>query len=121
MRYREPNWVQVGPLDSVGRRGLWMRTTSPSGDRCEGLRPSLVELCSGREGDDSYVALRVGAVITEEMLHDLDDALDRYRSDLGPDEHARCRCSVDGSWPCALIAGHAEPHAWSLDLEGKWS
>ncbi len=82
MRFREPGWEQIGPLDAVGRRGLWMRTTSPPGDSVTPLRPTLVELCSGREGDDSYVALRVGAVLTEEMLSDLDEVLDRYRGDV---------------------------------------
>lgn len=47
MRSSEPGWAQVGPLDPTGRRGLWQRLPDDA----------TLELCAGREGDDSYVRL----------------------------------------------------------------
>lgn len=48
--------------DSSGRRGLWVRVASDE-----------IELCSGREGDDAYVKLKLGDEITADTMQDLDD------------------------------------------------
>lgn len=65
MRAHEPGWTLVASHDPTGRRGLWMR-----GDSAEGI-----DLCAGRDGDDVYVALRPGDVVTGETLSNLYCAL----------------------------------------------
>lgn len=42
----EPGWILCAMNDPTGRRGIWFRET-----------PEAVELCSGREGDDSFVSI----------------------------------------------------------------
>jgi hypothetical protein len=45
-RLKEPGWVRIGLYDRSERRSLWLRYT-----------PKIIELCSGREGDDQYVKI----------------------------------------------------------------
>lgn len=65
MRILQPGWIQVAGHDPSGRRGLWYRGSPEQG----------VELCAGREGDDCYVCLPPGQVLTAEVLYNLWDCL----------------------------------------------
>lgn len=69
-RAAEPGFVQV--LCRDGRRGFWYRRT-----------PGAIEMCAGREGDDTYVCLYLppGALLGLEDL--LDDV--RYAAEAGDD------------------------------------
>lgn len=46
-----PGWERVTPLDAAGRRATWMRISKYPDSTIRTL-----EICSGREGDDWYVA-----------------------------------------------------------------
>lgn len=56
LRAKEPGWIRIGRYDDSRRRALWSRITmdgtTPSLD---GVVPSKIELCAGREGDDDYM------------------------------------------------------------------
>lgn len=47
MRCMESGWVQIGKSDSTGRRSLWVKLSDSN----------HIELCAGREGDDSYIMI----------------------------------------------------------------
>lgn len=72
-----------------GRRGLWTRETKDAN-----ALPVRLEICAGREGDDSYVFLTAGVAPTSHDLYELQDALLclGYAFDLGTDlRHVRSR------------------------------
>ena len=62
MRCEEPGWELVHLADEQ-RRGLWLRVDEAA---------QVTELCSGREGDDSYIRLEGKAAI------DLADVITTY-------------------------------------------
>lgn len=73
-------WKLCGMNDPVGRRGVWFRTEDhPENGDDRRYYVNRLEVCSGREGGDSYVDLKVGEVLTEKKLWELYDALDRGR------------------------------------------
>ena len=57
LRLDEPGWVEIGKRCSVGRRSLWMRSTDMT-----------LELCAGREGDDSYLLITRDHPLFAELL-----------------------------------------------------
>lgn len=64
-RCDEPGWTLEVRDDPSGRRGIWTRSSSP--DR--------LEICAGREGDDAYLDVRVGQLVTPRLLAALRDVL----------------------------------------------
>lgn len=79
-RAEEPGWTLAAMHDPSHRRGLWYREHPWNAYEARIASTSLplykVELCSGREGDDRYVSLEVGQIITAETLQDLRDVLE---------------------------------------------
>jgi hypothetical protein len=71
-----PGFVRVSPYDSAERRALWMKLNA---------KTNTLEIRAGREGDDEYVKLSVGDVITQEMFGGLVGSLERARGDCGGD------------------------------------
>lgn len=69
--YLSNEFLRLTPLDQAGRRALWMRFPPASADHHSESDGSLVELRSGREGDDAQVLLKEGDVLTKEMIVDL--------------------------------------------------
>lgn len=61
-------WHEVMLPD--GRRGLWERE-----GKCGGCDAPTVEYCAGREGDDAYVRLVVGELVTGDLLAALGDVM----------------------------------------------
>lgn len=53
-------WTLIAMHDPVGRRGVWMRA-----------RSTTFEICSGREGKDNYVCLKLGEPFTDKQLFEL--------------------------------------------------
>jgi hypothetical protein len=77
MSHADPTtWTLVAMHDESKRRGVWYRVEYEplTVDRYRAL-PRSVELCAGREGDDGYVRLAVGDVLTERQLYLLYDVL----------------------------------------------
>ena len=66
VRCEDEGYVTCAMHDPAGRRGLWARATE-----------NAIELCSGREGDDSYVCLREGDTLTAETMQNLSEVLER--------------------------------------------
>ena len=62
LRCDEPGWIRCGGQD---RRGLWYR----------GPTDGVVELCSGREGDDGYVKITRDVPLDGRALADLEGVL----------------------------------------------
>jgi len=91
MRSNEPGWELTIDGDH-DRRGLWVRKT-----------PGLLEICAGREGDDAYVALRVGEAITEHHLVLLEDVLDTaaFALEVGEDNRAYAAERAAEGDPCS--------------------
>jgi hypothetical protein len=71
MRCEQPGWIQIANHDPSGRRGLWYRVSASPGDDPK----ACIEVCSGREGDDSYVKLSPGQTLTDRDIYDLFDVL----------------------------------------------
>jgi hypothetical protein len=71
MRHQEPGWELLCMYDPAGRRGIWTRS------RLDGYG---IEICTGREGDDDYVIIRIGDVVTAEMLSVLLGMIDYGKS-----------------------------------------
>ena len=67
-RCNEPGMVPIIIPD--GRRGLWTRET-----RDERGRPTRLDICAGREGDDAFVSMAAGVPPTSLDLFSLHDAL----------------------------------------------
>lgn len=87
----------MGLPDPSGRRGLWMRLTPAP---AEGYIPKNVspikhlELCAGREGDDDYVHLQPGEVLTEHKLRKIEGLIQsvRFAFEQGEDECEELNC-----------------------------
>lgn len=58
-RASQPGYVLAGMNDITGRRGIWYRY-----DKVQ----QCIEICGGREGDDSYVKFQAGKVVSEEDI-----------------------------------------------------
>lgn len=54
MRNLEDGWVEIGKRCSANRRSLWLKINYSGG---HDNTVTSIELCAGREGDDSYVLL----------------------------------------------------------------
>ncbi len=84
--YLPNDFLRITPLDRAGRRALWMRApplseaSPPLGDSWPD--GSVIELRSGREGDDAEVTIRAGDVVTRETLVKLAEVLLRARTAL---------------------------------------
>jgi hypothetical protein len=84
-----PEHVQITPLDTAGRRALWIKFGQPFGQMHDAggyvyeTDGSFIELRAGREGDDSHVVLRAGEVLTNEKISELVCALLRTSDALG--------------------------------------
>ena len=81
-RCRQPGYEEIIVPD--GRRGVWVRTTPPLADEARGYERdwesvTQLEICAGREGDDDYVVLRPGMVVTPRMLCALYDVFSTLR------------------------------------------
>lgn len=77
----EPGWWLQVRDDPSQRRGIWTRETPRFSTVVQSFGPiERLEICAGREGDDVYVDLRVGDVITEHLLHQIYAALSCGRS-----------------------------------------
>ena len=64
-RAKEPGWqlITMNAVDDpTARRGLWIRREE-----------RVVEICGGREGDDFYVKLEAGQVLTPEQIAELSE------------------------------------------------
>ena len=57
------DWQWIQTHRHCGRRGIWIKPELNSERQYQKL-----EVCGGREGDDMYVSLSVGDVITPEIL-----------------------------------------------------
>lgn len=57
-----PEWIQTHR--HCPRRGVWILSL-----------PQKLEVCGGREGDDLYLSLQAGEVLTEEKLKILQELL----------------------------------------------
>lgn len=66
MRKDEPGWELIADPD--GRRGLWMRQTV-----------THLELCAGRDGDDTYVKIELGQEVTTRTLASLAEVMETLR------------------------------------------
>lgn len=75
-RYKDDGWFRCTPYDRAERRAVWMRTDDAS---------DVVELCGGREGDDCYVRLVPGQVLTVPLLNAICEPLLRAADKLGTD------------------------------------
>jgi hypothetical protein len=73
-RMNHPGWRLCAMNDKTGRRGIWYRVP-PTQDVTPGGPITQLEVCAGREGDDCYVELKVGQVLTREDLYQLMDCL----------------------------------------------
>jgi hypothetical protein len=95
----DPGWVRIGRYDRPRRRSLWVRTAEDG----------TIELCAGREGDDSYTRIEPDEhmglrdiIDTQTWMVDIDDdetdtetLADRLRDhDIG------CRIGDDGVGYC---------------------
>jgi hypothetical protein len=76
MREAHPGFVRCTPEDSSGRRAMWVKW-DPS---------CVLELRSGREGDDAHVVLIQGHILTKETLWEILSLIDRVRNDCGGEE-----------------------------------
>lgn len=65
LRAFEPGFEQISVYDE--RRGVWLRVVLDAAT----MLPAWVELCGGREGDDYFVKLVVGDVMTAEQAKEL--------------------------------------------------
>ncbi len=61
MRCNQPGYVRCSKYDSASRRAIWYRTNDDGS----------VEVCAGREGDDNYVKLTPGVIITNEIMESI--------------------------------------------------
>lgn len=103
MRCREPGWELVGmPAEllfpGTARRGLWIRYTPPYPEELrQRWQPLALELCSGRDGDDAYVAFQVGERLAAEQLRRLEDVISTlwYAFDITASDAS---CSTDVAW-----------------------
>lgn len=64
-RCERSGWIEVARVDET--RGLWARVTG-----------QVIELCSGRHGDDEIVTLELGEVVSERHLHDMREVLHSF-------------------------------------------
>lgn len=64
-----PPWELVAMHDPAGRRGVWYREIPAT--TADPLTPRVVEVCAGRVGEDDYVRLVAGAVLTPADLRRL--------------------------------------------------
>ena len=71
MRCNESGWICVAMHDPQGRRGLWYRE---SGDE-------QIELCAGREGDDSYIRIDRGVLLLDDHTVPVMEALRNLLAD----------------------------------------
>lgn len=82
MRVQEAGWEKIGITCSSGRRSLWMRLAMRDNRASEvsATTVSGIELCAGREGDDSHVAITPANPQFGEILEVLLTA--RYATDV---------------------------------------
>lgn len=66
------HWIRIGMMDSAGRRSLWFRTLPVGvfGDATTSLESvvTALEMCAGREGDDSYVRVERDDPVFRDLL-----------------------------------------------------
>lgn len=68
-RIDEPGWVLLGMRDASGRRGVWVRVAfAPSAMPGLMVPSGPVELCYGREGDDSHLVFAPDSPAYSAML-----------------------------------------------------
>jgi len=67
-RVDKPSWELVAMADY--RRGIWLRQNKDK---------TVLEVCAGREGDDEYVKLTVGEVLTAQQLSQLEGVFRAFR------------------------------------------
>jgi len=60
---KDGTWTEIGKRCSANRRSLWVRLTADE------QAWSVVELCAGREGDDSYVRIAHDNPLFHEILN----------------------------------------------------
>lgn len=117
-RSSKPYWRLCAMNDPSGRRGIWYRVLPR--DRLDAERDAVVtgrdgfdtlELCAGREGDDSYARIAVGEVITRETMMAIESVLatGAWMIDLNDSFQASDRAVVAFS---VVIdrAGYEEPY-----------
>lgn len=63
----ESGWIAIGQRCSVGRRCLWVRFTPINAANSED--GDLIELCSGRGGDDAYARIEKDNPAFAELWH----------------------------------------------------
>ena len=67
--YAEKGWINIGRVDSTGRRSLWSRIRmKPGANEISPATVIAVELCAGREGRDSYLCVGPQDPLFEELL-----------------------------------------------------
>jgi len=76
MRKNGPGYRLLAMHDPAGRRGLWYRVVKTSPPPGETALVQSVEICSGREGDDGHVVLKLDESLTPKTLYDLLAALE---------------------------------------------
>lgn len=87
-------WWRVGRYDNPRRRALWVRFVGEREEGCE-IKVDALEVCAGREGDDSFVRIEPSNPVFEALLECFQRAADHLpgRYD-GPAADAR---SKDGT------------------------
>jgi hypothetical protein len=74
VRSSEPGYILAAMNDPSGRRGIWYRESPVD----EGARPlTKIEICGGRGGDDCYISLAIGDVVSPDTLRSLEQILSR--------------------------------------------
>lgn len=78
MRMNEPGWVELARPD--GRRGVWIRVTDRG-----------IELCAGREGDDEYLSLEKGKLVSDEDIYHAQEIVCSFEwaRELGEEQNHR--------------------------------
>lgn len=72
MRCMVEGVIPLAMHDPDERRGLWARiVANDDAGATVPLRPTEIQLFAGREGDDAYVKLSVGDVLTPETMEKL--------------------------------------------------
>lgn len=76
MRCQVEGAIPLAMHDPDDRRGLWARVVgNDDASITVPLRPTEIELFAGREGDDAYVKLSMGDVLTPETMEKLGDVI----------------------------------------------
>lgn len=117
MRSSEPGYVLAAMNDPSGRRGIWYRESPVD----EGARPlTKVEICGGREGDDCYISLAIGDVVSPDTLRSLEQILSRgawmvREAEAQADRERYMALSEDDRREEDARAEAAENNAWEGD------